>query len=510
MTDLEPCEHRSVGTCDQIARHGRCQQIDATVTETICRECMEQWPVEPEKPTAAIATTSLAILRGQRGSRQVRHKILWLQRFVGRRRHILRPCRHRRDIVGSLACRTCTGGGTRTVYECDVHGTCTDRPMTPADPKESRPHPCLGCDEHQPVEIGEPEPLYGPPCVHRGPGLDEPGLFACERLGRCFAGCVDIDNIGDTENHDPRVGLQDCAKCELRRVSEPVPLGPDAARPRQTERVTEQNNSQGFLVDRLGRSADCLRDMYAGEPCVLVCGGPSLEAASVDRLQARGILLAAVNNAGATAVRPQLWFSCDQQCHFQEAIWRDAGITKFAARSFSGGRLATRRGGQWVFSETKAADCPATYFYKRSMGMDPDTFLTSPVVVWGGKYPMPGGRERECKSVMLVALRLLFWLGVRTVYLVGCDFKMEAGKSYGFDERKAPGGAGSNNTSYGILKQWLADLRPHFDAAKYSVYNCNPDSHLEAFEHRSLDEAIADCTSVIPETIVTRGMYGFN
>lgn len=71
-----------------------------------------------------------------------------------------------------------------------------------------------------------------------------------------------------------------------------------------------------------------LGDMYRGHSAFLICGGPSLTSHDLSLLNSRGILTMAVNNA-ATVVRPNLWCSVDDPGNFSDAIWYDAGITKF-------------------------------------------------------------------------------------------------------------------------------------------------------------------------------------
>src|SRR5262245_955195 len=77
-----------------------------------------------------------------------------------------------------------------------------------------------------------------------------------------------------------------------------------------------------------GGQAVRLHEMYAGQAAFLVCSGPSLADYDLGRLNERGILTMAVNNA-ASLVRPNLWVSVDDPRNFLEAIWRDPGILKF-------------------------------------------------------------------------------------------------------------------------------------------------------------------------------------
>ena len=106
---------------------------------------------------------------------------------------------------------------------------------------------------------------------------------------------------------------------------------------------------------------------------------------------------------------------------------------------------------------------------------------------WGNHKKHGGGR-----SVMLVAIRLLFVLGVRRVFLLGADFKMDETRKYHFDQDRAPGSIRGNNSSYDKLNNWLRKLRPMFEKQHFYIFNCNPDSNLEVFEHVSFTDAVTD------------------
>lgn len=71
-----------------------------------------------------------------------------------------------------------------------------------------------------------------------------------------------------------------------------------------------------------------LGDTYRGHAAFLLCSGPSLVCHDLSRLNERGVLTMALNNA-AVVHRPQLWCSVDDPGHFCDAIWYDPGILKF-------------------------------------------------------------------------------------------------------------------------------------------------------------------------------------
>jgi hypothetical protein len=109
---------------------------------------------------------------------------------------------------------------------------------------------------------------------------------------------------------------------------------------------------------------------------------------------------------------------------------------------------------------------------------------------------------------MYVALRLLFFLGIRRVYLVGCDFRMEVGKqNYAFSQERTAASVKGNNSTYAVLNARLGQLLPHFEREGFDVRNCTPGSGLTVFPHLSFEAAVAQAAADIPQTINTGGMY---
>jgi hypothetical protein len=75
-------------------------------------------------------------------------------------------------------------------------------------------------------------------------------------------------------------------------------------------------------------------------------------------------------------------------------------------------------------------------------------------------------------------------LGIRTVWLFGVDFHQNL--LYGY-HHAAPAfrrSIAGNNRIYQRLGERFALLRPLMESAGLRIYNCNPESHLEAFEKR--------------------------
>jgi hypothetical protein len=278
---------------------------------------------------------------------------------------------------------------------------------------------------------------------------------------------------------------------------------------RQSGLPNDQGCEAGVAIFGRGGRRVRLQDMYAGQAAFLVCSGPSLADHDLARLHERGILTMAVNNA-ASLVRPHLWVSVDDPNNFLEAIWRDPGILKFVPfanvkRHF----LVRRADGQFAASRERVCDMPAVFSYCRNGKFRADRFLNERTFNWGNDERTTDAHgNRGCRSVLLVALRMLFYLGVRRVYLLGCDFRMEVGnRNYAFSQDRSMESVESNNRTYRALDRRLKDLRPRFEKAGFRVFNCTASSGLTAFPFRSYDAAIAEATRSFPRSLDTEGMY---
>ncbi len=252
-----------------------------------------------------------------------------------------------------------------------------------------------------------------------------------------------------------------------------------------------------------------LGDMYRGHTAFLLCSGPSLKDHDLSKLNQRGILTLALNNA-ATVVRPQLWCSVDDPGNFADAIWYDPGILKFVPLCHMEKTFIVRDDqGELVPSQERVGDMPAVFGYRRNEAFCAEQWLYEDTFNWGNHSErVDAYGNKGSRSVMYIALRLLFHLGVRQVYLLGCDFKMVHGRqNYAFDQDRSRAAVRGNNSSYRILNVRLNHLKPHFDREGFQVFNCTPKSGLTVFPHIPYEDAVANATAIIPQQILTAGMY---
>ena len=66
------------------------------------------------------------------------------------RTKVFNNCIHRGQLMGYITCRPCmnSGDGKRAVYQCAIHGKCTDRNTAPTNPLEERPVACSTCEDY--------------------------------------------------------------------------------------------------------------------------------------------------------------------------------------------------------------------------------------------------------------------------------------------------------------------------------------------------------------------------
>ena len=241
----------------------------------------------------------------------------------------------------------------------------------------------------------------------------------------------------------------------------------------------------------------------------LCCAGPSLASADQQRLYRRGILTCAVNNA-VSVLRPNLWVIYDHPSRFVEAAFRDPGILKFLPKPHLQGNLRHRNeSGVLVDSKLQAKDCPCVFGYEHNNAFNEAVWLDEASINCGqvdsehDVQGVSGGR-----SVMLAALKLLYVLGVRTVFLLGCDFNMSSTKTnYAFDHTCSRSYIRMNNRAYRLLSNRLSRLKPYFDEAGYQVFNCTPGSQLDVFPFLSLEDAIEMALADFPTNLDATGMY---
>ncbi len=84
---------------------------------------------------------------------------------------------------------------------------------------------------------------------------------------------------------------------------------------------------------------------------------------------------------------------------------------------------------------------------------------------------------------------------------------MESATAHRFPEQRTAKAIANNEHSYRLLETYFAALRPEFERAGFAVFNCNPDSRLEAFPVADLATAVEKVAAGIDLGASTEGMY---
>lgn len=402
------------------------------------------------------------------------------------------PCRHRGTELRRERCISRGQDGEAVVYTCaepTVNGECT-LAATSLGLRD-----CFGCDlrsfdgDKPPAPAAVlPETL---PCIHRGDLLRTDKCDLCGIRGLPFDvfGCAVHVECSISRRHSK---IKACVGCEQRQ--ETAPAAPIV--------VARPPKNPNMLLDRKGRPITGLENKLAGAHAFLICGGPSLREMDLSLLNQRGILTAAVNNA-ATVHRPHIWITVDVPRHFAPQLWSDPAIIKFAPLEHTRSRLSKRNGDGWAESGQRTCDMPNVFHFRLTKGINPQTLLTS-------KYPTMGAKKKGVHAcVMFASLRILFWLGVRTLYLLGAEFRMEKPRPYAFAEKYSADTCAYNNRKFEIVNQTLTEAAPHFAEYGFNVWNCTPDSALNAFPRLDYQDAVRQALEAAEMTgsLVTRGLY---
>lgn len=251
-----------------------------------------------------------------------------------------------------------------------------------------------------------------------------------------------------------------------------------------------------------------LSQFYAGRSAFLVLSGPSLNQIDLEQLNQRGVVTMGVNNSWGIH-RPDLWCCVDPANRFLDAGWKDPGILKFVPASLFESRLGVMKpDGSISDSAYKVKHMPGVFGFRRADAFDHRTFLIDDAVHWGC---LEGDQDAVSiqgkRSVMLVALRMLHYLGFSRVFLLGCDFKMSDERRYAFSEGRSANAIKHNNALYESLSTRFDAMREHFERHKFQVYNCSPGSELRSFPRMEFSEAIEIVRGECGTNLNTQGWY---
>lgn len=237
-----------------------------------------------------------------------------------------------------------------------------------------------------------------------------------------------------------------------------------------------------------------LAGLWSPCPAFLVCGGPSLQDFDLNRLKDRGVVSLGVNNASAFAPI-KAWVFSDEQVKFHHGLFLDPAVMTFAPSPKLHHRFYIKTAEGFRRSAITIGECPNTYGFERYTCFIPRSFFTTSFAHWGpGKHQWSSVPPIGTLCTMLIGLRLLHYLGVKTIFLLGVDFKGRDGLCYGFPNDKA-----ERNRRYQWETEMLAALQRPMRRKGIQVFNCSETSDCKLFPFRPFNEALACCKGSVPD-----------
>lgn len=246
--------------------------------------------------------------------------------------------------------------------------------------------------------------------------------------------------------------------------------------------------------------------IYKGATAFLIGGGPSF--AKLDQSLLKNCFTMVMNNS-VKNFRADMMISVDDPSRFLLSAWLDPKIKKFTPFSNAEKPLWDSR-----YILGKQNDCPAgiivrqcpnVYFFRRNSKFHGPRFFTESTINWGCSKHHGG-----CRSVMISALRILFLLGFRKVYLLGVDLDMSPEARYHFSDGRTTEGVRGNQSTYNRMnKEYMPSIKKEGKRYGFQVYNCNKESNLKTFEYVPYEKAVQDATLEFGDISKenTEGMY---
>lgn len=211
---------------------------------------------------------------------------------------------------------------------------------------------------------------------------------------------------------------------------------------------------------------------------VLLGRGESATLAKCKAIAKAGIPVLAINDVRKGWPKPRYWCSGDPPGYFSERIWTDPDIMKFIGLH-NKENVRPRDG---AYEPKKVArEAPNVFFFHQATdNTDAEHWLFHPFVSWGTTIgcencPKQLYEKGAARSSMLIGLKLLFFLGYRDVYLVGCDCAPHHHPESAYWE---------------TIFHLTDSVGQHFKQWGYHVMQTNRDSHLRCFDFVDFDEAL--------------------
>ena len=253
------------------------------------------------------------------------------------------------------------------------------------------------------------------------------------------------------------------------------------------------DNSKRFIS---GTASDLVRDGYDSshpwmmnahadptdkKPAFLLGRGWSATLEKRQMIADAGIPVMAINDYPADGPKPKYWCAGDGPSYYGRRIWDDPDVIKFSA--INNLAMACPREDAYAPLVTPK-ESPNTHFvHPVNNLMEMESWLHVPYIAWGTSLfgphtPKQFNDSGAGRSSMLIGLRLLWHLGYREVFMLGCDCTPH--------HHPAP-------NYWKVMFHYIDQLKQVFLDNQFGVYQCNPDSHLRTFPIVDFYDVLSYC-----------------
>lgn len=230
------------------------------------------------------------------------------------------------------------------------------------------------------------------------------------------------------------------------------------------------------FVDDERRAVD-LENIHSGS-CILVGGAPDLENPDQWKmLQQLGITTMAMNNV-ATNFKPTYWVGADKSDNYSKSIIHDPSYLHFG----------------YLSRCTSVSDGKPWKDYRNTI------FLGSSEHIKASEFFDPLKHFVWWRNVFLLAIQVLYHLGFKKIYLLGCSFNISSEEQYSFETRLTAEQIDYNKNTYNMVLGQLKDIMPYFERHNFELISCTEESKLNnVIDYMKFEDVIKIMKDEIPK-----------
>ena len=219
---------------------------------------------------------------------------------------------------------------------------------------------------------------------------------------------------------------------------------------------------------------------------ILVCGGPSMNRIDLSKLKGPGKVVVGMNNT-YPKVLPDMWIGMDHPHCYSSSLTFES-FPKFFRGGFHRHKYVTENTEVDVWAQNSVFYVNVAQGYYVDMKRRAEN-RKSENLVWTG-------------NSFTFAFSLLYYMGFRKVYLVGCDLDNSTSDYHNdieLTEKQKDWNAHLYKHLYGFLT-WMKNI--NFDEGFLEVVSMSPMSRInDLFPYKSIEELNAEINNNIPKQL---------